>query len=72
MSNQTLVLNDVKVNKKDFYSTKKAIPLNLIDINNVLVSYRIKQNNDTYKYFIGYLHDDDVIGPLCIVLPQMK
>ena len=72
MSHQTLVLNDVKANKKDFYSTKKAIPLNLIDINYVLVSYRIKQNNDTYKYFIGYLHDDDVIRPLCIVLPQMK
>ena len=71
MSNQTLVFNDVKVNKKDFYSTKKAISLNLVDINNI-VSYRIKQNNDTYKYFIGYLHDDDVIRPLCIVLPQMS
>ena len=60
MSNKTLVSNDVKVSKKDFYSTK-AIPLNLVDINNIVVSYRIKQNNDTYKYFIGYLHDDDVI-----------
>ena len=35
MSNQTLVFNDVKVNKKDFYSTKKTIPLNLVDINNI-------------------------------------
>ena len=24
------------------------------------------------KYFIGYLHDDDVIRPLCIILPQMS
>ena len=72
MSNQTLDFNDVKVNKKGFYSTKKAIPLNLVDINNIVVSYRIKQNNDAYKYFIVYLQDDDVIRPLCIVLTQMN
>ena len=66
------MFNDVEVNKKDFYGTKKAIYLNLVDINNIVVSYRIKQNNDTYKYFIGYLHDDEVIRPLCIVLPQMS
>ena len=24
------------------------------------------------KFFIGYLHDDDVIRPLCIILPQMS
>ena len=72
MSNQTLVFNVVKVNKKDFYCTEKAIPLSLVDINNIVVSHRIKQNNGTYKYFIGYLHDDDVIRSLCIVLPQMS
>ena len=44
----------------------------MVDINNIVISYRIKQNNDTYKYFICYLHDDDVIRPLCIVLPQMS
>ena len=54
MSNQTLVLNDVEVNKKDFYSSKKAIPLNLVDLNNIVILYRIKQNNDTCKYYIGY------------------
>ena len=68
--NKTLVLNDVEVNKKDFYDAKKAIPLNLVNVNNIIVSNRIK-NNDTRKYFIGYLHDNDVIKPLCIILPQM-
>ena len=72
MSNQTLVLNVVKVNKKDFYCTEETIPLSLLDINNIVVSHRIKQNNGTYKYFIGYLHDDDVIRSLCIVLSQMS
>ena len=69
--NKTLVLNDVEVNKKDFYDAKKTIPLNLVNVNNIIVSNRIK-NNDTRKYFIGYLHDNDVIKPLCIILPQMS
>ena len=39
---------------------------------NIVISYRVKQNDDSYKYFIGYLHDDDVIRSLCLVLPQMS
>ena len=69
MSKQTLVFNDIEINKKKIYACKKAIPLNLVITNNIVISYRVKQNNDTYKYFIGYSHDDGVIKPFCIVLP---
>ena len=55
MSGQVLVFNDVEVNKKDFYSLKEAIPLNLVDVDNIVISYRIKQNNDTCKYYTGYI-----------------
>ena len=72
MSKQTLVFNDIEVNKKDFYASKQAIPLNLVNTNNIVISYRVKQINDTYKYFIGYSHDDGVIKPLCVILPQMS
>ena len=48
MRKQTLVFNDIKVNKKDFYASKQAIPLNLVKANNTVISYRVKQNNDTY------------------------
>ena len=72
MSKQTLVFNYTEVNKKDFYVSKQTIPLNLINTNNIAISYRVKQNNDTYKYFIGYSHDDSVIKPLCVILPQMS
>ena len=47
MSKKTLVFNDIEGNKKDFYASKKAIPLNLVNTNNIVVSYRVKQNNDT-------------------------
>ena len=72
MSKQTLGFNNVVVNKKDFHSSKKAIPLNSVNTKNKVVSYRIKHSDDSYKYFIGYLHDDGVIRPLCVILPEMS
>ena len=69
--NKTLIFNDVEVTKKYFYDAKKAIPLNLVDINNIVVGNKVKNNNETSKYFIGYLNDIDDVSPLCIILPQM-
>ena len=51
--------------------SKKAIPLNLLDMNNIFVSNKVKNNNETNKYFIGYLNDIDYVSPLCIILPQI-
>ena len=69
--NKTIEFNDVEVNKKDFYDTKKATPLNLVDVVNIIVSNKVK-NNETSKYFIGYLDDIDVVVLLCVILPQMS
>ena len=69
--NKTLVFNNVEMNKKDFYDAKKAIPLNLVNINNTFISNKVKNNNETSKYFIDYLNGIDKISPLCIILPQM-
>ena len=66
------MFNNVEMNKKKFYDAKKAIPLNLVNINDIVVSNKVKNNNDTIKYFIGYLNDIDEISPLCIILPQMS
>ena len=60
------------MNKKDCHASEKAIPLNSVNTNNIVISYRVKHNDDSYKYFIGYLHDDGVIRPLCVTLPQMN
>ena len=50
----------------------KYYALNLVNTNKIVVSYGAKHNDDGFKYFIGYLHDDDVIRPLCIILLQMR
>ena len=72
MSKKTLKIGDIVVNKKEFYASKQAIALNSVNTNNIIISYKIKHSDDRFKYFIGYLHNDDVIRPLCLILPQMS
>ena len=42
MIKQTLKFNELTVDKKDFYASKQAIPLNSINKNNIIISYRVK------------------------------
>ena len=67
--NRTSLFNDVEVSKKKFYDSEKAMPLNFVDINNIVASNKVKNNNETSKYFIGYLDDIDSVVPLCVILP---
>ena len=63
MSEQTLKFGDIVVNKKEFNASKQAIALNLVNTSKIVVSDKFKHSDDGFKYFIGYLHDDDVIRP---------
>ena len=47
------------------------IALNLVDINKIVISDKFKHSDKGFKYFVGYT-DDNIIGPLCIVLPQIS
>ena len=69
MSEQTLKFDYIIINKKDFHSSKQAIVSDLVESSKILVSEKFKHNEIGFNRFIGYLHDDDVIRPLCIILP---
>ena len=71
MSSQKIKFGDKEIDKKNFYSSKKAILLDSVDLSKTVVSSRWKLNDTTYKYFCGYLNND-VIKPLRIILPQMN
>ena len=71
MSSQKIKFGDKEVNKKEFYSSKQAILLHSVDLSKIVVSNKYKINDATYKYFCGYLNND-VIQPLCVILPQMS
>ena len=72
MSSQKIKFGDKKLIKKKFYSSKEAILLDSVYLNKIVVSSRWKLNDTTYKYLCGYLNNDGIIKPLCVILPQMN
>ena len=71
MSPKTIKFGDKEINRKEFYSSKQAIPLDSVDLDKIVVSNKWKISDTTYKYLCGYLNND-VIQPLCVILPQMN
>ena len=37
----------------------------------IVVSEKLKDNNEGFKYFIGY-QEGEIVKPSCIILPQMS
>ena len=50
--------------KKEFHKSKQPIDLDLVTVDQVMVS-------DKFKYFIGY-QEGEIVKPFCIILPQMS
>ena len=71
MSPKTIKFGDKEINKKEFYSSKQAIPLDSVDLDKIVVSSKWRISDTTYKYLCGFLNND-VIQPLCVILPQMN
>ena len=71
MSEKTLKFNNIRLNKKEFHKSKEPIDLLSVDLDQIVVSYKFKHNDEGFKYFIGYLKGE-IIKPLCIILPQMS
>ena len=66
-----LVFGDIVLSKGNFYENKKGIMLKDINVNKIVVSNKIKVNDETDKVFIGYIMDNDVTR-LILLLLQMS
>ena len=71
MSEKTLKLYNIRVNKKEFHKSKQPIDLMSVDVDQIVVSDKFKHNDQGFKYFIGY-QESEIVKPLCIILPQMS
>ena len=71
MSSKKIKFGDKEVDKKEFYLSKQAISLDSVDLSQIVVSNKWKINDTTYKYLCGYLNND-VLQPLCVILPEMR
>ena len=63
MSEKTLKFGNIRVNKKEFHKSKQPINLDLVNLDQIVVS-------GGFKYFISY-KEGEIVKPLCIILPQM-
>ena len=70
MSENNITFNDRNINKSVFYRTKRLFHIDDIDFNKILISRKEPMEKGSFKYIIGY-DDNDYIGPLCMILPQM-
>ena len=68
-----LNFDDIEVSKKEIFESKETVNLSEVDVNKIVVSNKIKGNNETSKVFIGCSDDiSGIVTPLCIILPQMS
>ena len=70
MSEKPLKFDNIKVNKKGFHKPKQPIDLDLVNVDQIVVSDKFKHSDDGFNYFIGY-KEGEIVKPLCIILPQM-
>ena len=70
MSEKTLKFDNIRVNKKEFHKSKQPIDLDLINVDQIVVSDKFKHNDDGFKYFIGY-KEGEIVKSLCVILSQM-
>ena len=72
MSRKNIIFDDKNINKSNFYKNKKIFNIYDIKVDKVLISKKEPYvKKILFKCFFGYNDDDDVIRPLCIMLPQM-
>ena len=70
MGKEILTFEDIEFEKNRFYCNQTPVLLRDIDTEEVLVSTKISVGEKNYKYFIGYLYNDNKVKPLHIMLPK--
>ena len=64
------MLGDIEIEKIRFYLNETPIFLKDLDIKKLLVSSNISFREKNYKYFIGYLYNNNKVKPLPLTLPK--
>ena len=63
MSEKTLKLDNIRVNKKELHKSKQPISLDLVNIDQIVVSDKLKHSDGEFKYLIGY-KEGEIVKPL--------
>ena len=71
MSEKTLEFDNFRLHKKEFHKSRQPIDLDLVNVDQIVISDKFKHNDDGFKYFIGY-KEGETVKSFQIVLPQMS
>ena len=71
MSEKTLKLNNIRLNKKEFNKSKEPIDLMSVNIDQIVACDKFKHSDEGFKYVIGY-QEGEIVKSLCIILAQMS
>ena len=70
MIEKALKFDNISVNKKEFHKSKQPINLDLVNVDQIVVSDKFKHSEGGFKCFVSY-KEGKTVKPLCIILPQM-
>ena len=71
MIEKTLKFDNIRLDKKEFHKSKQPINLDLVNLDQIVISDKFKHSDDGFKYFIGY-REGEIVKPLSIILLQMS
>ena len=71
MSEVSLKFDNIRVKNKEFHKSKQPINLDLVNVDQIVVSDKFKHSDDGFKYFISY-KEGEIIKSLCVILPQIS
>ena len=72
MSGTSIIFDDKEIKKNIFYRSRKPFNASDIDVNKIIISKEVVYGaKNSFKYFIGYNDEKDVIRPLLLKLPQI-
>ena len=63
MSEKTQKFDNIRVNLKEFHKSKQTIDLKLVNVDQIVISDKLKLNDNSFKHFIG-CKKDEIIKPL--------
>ena len=67
MTEKTLKFDNISVNKKEFHKSKQPIDLDVVNVDQIVVSDKFKNSDDGLRHVIGY-KEGKTVKPLCIIL----
>ena len=58
---KALKFDNVELKKEEFHTSKQPIALNLVNVNQILISDEFKHSDTGCQYFIGYKDNNFII-----------